>query len=468
MHELLKLGSSELVKLIQTGEYSCRDAARAALDQLDEMQYLNSLINIDVDAVMSQARHLDSLLHSGKVLPLHGLPIVIKDNIDTKDFPTTAGTPALAKNQPQENAPAVQRLVDAGVLIIGKSNLDELAGGVTNNNAFFGPARNPYNSELSPGGSSGGTAAAVSSRIVSAGLGTDTGGSSRIPASLCGICGFRPSVGRYPSDGVIGMPRSRATVGLFAGSVNDIALLDEIISRDTEHNSADLSNLRVGVPRIPFFEGLDPATGSIIEEAIEHLCVAGITIIEKNFPKAFELNDKVSFPIALYEARADLEKYVSRLRPPISLESLIAEITTPGIKELMSTVLHDVSKANKDYQHAVKELRPELFRAYDRYFDDDKLDIMIYPTTLLPARPIGQDKNIELNGEQHATFHAYARNSDPGANARIPSLSLPAGLTNDGLPVGLSIDGKRGTDRKVLSISATIQGLIPSIPPPPL
>ena len=465
MHELLNLTAVKLIKKIQTGAFSSREVAEISLNRLDKMQYLNTVINIDPDAVMSQAQHLDSLLQSDKVLPLHGLPIVIKDNIDTKDFLTTAGTPALTNNLPQKNATAVQRLVDAGVLIIGKSNLDELAGGVTNNNTFFGPVRNPYNPELIPGGSSGGTGAAVSARIVPAGLGTDTGGSARIPASLCGVCGFRPSVGRYPSDGVIGMPRSRATIGLLARTVEDIALLDEVISRDTEHNSIDLSKLRVGVPYIPFFEGLDSATEYIIQETLEHLRIDGIKIIEKNFPTVFELNDKISFPIALYEARVELEKYVSRLRPPISLESLIEEMATPGIKELMSTVLHDVAKANEGYQHAVKEIRPELFRAYDRYFEDDNLDIMIYPTTLLPARPIGQDEYVELNGEQQLTFHVYTRNCDPGANARIPSLSLPAGITKDGLPVGLSIDGKRGSDRKLISISVALQGLIPPIPP---
>ena len=468
MHEMLKLSAVELIEELKTGTPSVSEVAEIVLKRLDKMQYLNTVINIDTDAVMSQAQGLDKLLKNAEALPLYGLPIVIKDNIDTRDFLTTAGTPALANNRPQRNASAVQRLVEAGVLIIGKSNLDELAAGVTSNNAFYGPVRNPYNPELIAGGSSGGTGAAVSARIVPAGLGTDTGGSARVPASLCGVCGFRPSVGRYPGDGVIGMPRSRASIGLFARVVDDIALLDGIISRDSEHNSIDLSNLRVGVPRVPFFEGLDSVTDDIMQEALEHLRIAGITFIEKNFPKAFELNDKVSFPLALYEARVELEKYVSKLQSPISLERLIAEIASPGIKKLMSTVLHDVAKADRDYQHAVKELRPELFRRYDRYFDEDKLDIMIYPTTLLPARPIGQDEYVEVNGEQLATFHAYARNNDPGANARIPSLSLPAGMTKDGLPVGLSIDGPRGDDRRLLQIGMMIQKALPAIPSPPL
>lgn len=468
MHELLKLGAVELTKEIQTGALSSCKVAKAALDRLDQMRCLNTVVNIDPETVLAQARQLDKRFHDGDVLPLHGLPIVIKDNIDTKDFFTTAGTPTLAKNRPKENARAVQRLLEAGVLIIGKSNLDELAGGVTNNNAFFGPVRNPYNPELISGGSSGGTAVAVSARIVPTGLGTDTGGSSRIPASLCGVCGFRPSVGRYPGEGVIGMPVSRATIGTFARSVHDIALLDTFICQDNTDESFDPGKLRIGLPRIPFFEDIDLATAKVIEDAIECLGSAGLTIIEKDFANALELNDRVSFPVALYEARLELERYAARLEPTLTLEKLIKEIATPGVNRLMRTMLDDVGKARENYEHAVREYRPQLCRAYNHYFMEDDLDAMIYPTTLLPASPIGEDDYVELNGEKQSTFHCYARNCDPGANAGIPSLSIPAGITKDGLPVGLSIDGKRGDDRKVLDVGASLHNLIPSIPPPPL
>lgn len=468
MNELFRLSAVELIGKIRSGNVSVTEIASLTLTRFHELQHLNTLVNTNENAVMVQARHLDKLRQGGNILPLHGLPIVIKDNIDTKDFITTGGTPALAHNQPQNNANVVQELVDAGALLIAKANLDELAGGVTGNNAFSGAIHNPYNTEFTAGGSSGGTAAAISAHLIPVGLGTDTGGSVRIPASLCGICGFRPTVGRYASDGVIGMPRSRATIGTFARAVEDLALLDELVSKDPSHASVNLADLRFGLPRLPFFEDIDSGTEKLMHETIGLLRSAGVTIIEKDFPRAFELNDKISFPIALYEARVELEKYVAAMRVPIILEKLIDEMATPDIKQLMSTVLHDVARADEDYQHAVQVLRPQLFQAYDAYFDDDNLDAMIYPTTLTQAVPIGQDEHIEVNGKQIPTFQAYARNSDPGANARVPSLSMPIAMTDEGMPVGMSIDAKRGNDKRLLAVSTAVKTLLPAIPVPAL
>jgi len=466
MSNLLLPNATELLKEIQSGNVSSVEIARLALQRAQDFQSLNAVLHIDKDIVTARAKELDELFKKNELLPLHGLPIVIKDNIDTKDFLTTAGTPALALNQPPNNAPVVQRLLDAGVLIIGKSNLDELAGGITGNNPLFGPIRNPYSPELMAGGSSGGSAAAVSAGIVPIGIGTDTGGSARIPASLCGVCGFRPSVGRYSADGVIGIPRSRATIGIVAPTVENIALLDAVITLDSETEEFDLTGLRIGIPYDPFFKGLDSATEKLVHAAIADLRKSGVTIIEKNFSRVFELNDRITFPVALHDSRVELEKYLSDRHPTITLTSLIEQMATAGIRELMATMLTDVAAAEKAYRQAIGKFLPELLRAYDDYFNDDKLDAMIYPTTLAPARPIGQDDNIEIDGEEVPTFHAYARNCDPGANARIPSLSLPVGMTAEGLPVGMSIDGRRGSDRSLLGICAAISRLFPTIPSP--
>ena len=167
---------------------------------------------------------LDRKIEQGEHLLLHGIPILVKDNINTVDFLTTGGTPALANHQPSADAGVITRLKNAGALIVGKTNMHELAFGITSNNAFTGAVHNPYDRKLITGGSSGGSAAAVSAHIVPVSLGSDTGGSNRIPASLCGVCGFRPTTGRYPGDGLINLSKTRDTVGIFAHSVSDIAL----------------------------------------------------------------------------------------------------------------------------------------------------------------------------------------------------------------------------------------------------
>src|SRR5262249_37847638 len=176
---------------------------------------------------------------------LDGVPLIIKDNIDTADYPTTAGTPALARHRPKQNAAVVTRLIDAGALVLGKANVQELAFGPTSTNAAFGPVHNPYDATRIPGGSSGGTGAAVAARLAPAGLGTDTGGSIRVPASLCGVVGFRPSMLRWPQAGIVPISHTRDTAAPLARSVADCALLDGAVTGGASGiAAADLPGLR--------------------------------------------------------------------------------------------------------------------------------------------------------------------------------------------------------------------------------
>ena len=169
----------------------------------------------------------------GPLGPLHGVPLALKDNLDTADMPTTGGTPGLRGSRPARNAPVVQRLLDAGAIVFGKANLHELAYGITNNNAGFGAARNPYDRTRIPGGSSGGVGAAVGARIVPGGIGSDTGGSVRVPAALCGIVGFRPTTGRWPQAGIVPISHTRDTAGPMTRSVADCVLLDRVVTGAT-------------------------------------------------------------------------------------------------------------------------------------------------------------------------------------------------------------------------------------------
>ena len=218
---------SEAAAAIARGELSALAYAEALLACAAERRALNAFIHHDADGVRAAARAADAARRDGASLgPLHGVPLALKDNLDTAGMPTTGGTPGLRRHRPMQNAPVVQKLLDAGAIAFGKANLHELAYGITNNNGGFGAARNPYDAARIPGGSSGGVGAAVGARIVPAGIGTDTGGSVRIPAALCGIVGFRPTTGRWSTAGVVPISHTRDTPGPMARSVADCVLLD--------------------------------------------------------------------------------------------------------------------------------------------------------------------------------------------------------------------------------------------------
>lgn len=203
MAAISELGVREAAEAIRTGELMAEALAEALLARCASASSLNAFISLEPDSVRAAARRADQhRRRGGRLGPLHGVPLALKDNIDTADFPTTAGTPGLATHRPKRNAAIVQQLLDAGALVLGKANLQELAYGPTSNNAAFGPARNPYDRTRIPGGSSGGTAAAVAARLAPAGLGTDTAGSVRVPGALCGIVSFLPApcAGRRPAS----------------------------------------------------------------------------------------------------------------------------------------------------------------------------------------------------------------------------------------------------------------------------
>ena len=190
------------------------------------------------------------------------MPLALKDNLDTAEMPTTGGTPGLRGHRPKHNAPVVQKLLDAGAIAFGKTNLHELAYGITNNNAAFGAARNPYDRTRIPGASSGGVGVAVAARMAPGGIGSDTGGSVRIPAALCGIVGFRPTTGRWSQAGIVPISHTRDTAGPMTRSVADCALLDHVVTGSALPPAASLKGLRLGVPRAHFWDPLDREVGA--------------------------------------------------------------------------------------------------------------------------------------------------------------------------------------------------------------
>ena len=449
------------------GELSALAYAEALLARAADRRTLNAFIHHDADAVRQAARAADAARGDGRSLgPLHGVPLALKDNLDTAGMPTTGGTPGLRGHRPARNAPVVQKLLDAGAIVFGKANLHELAYGITNNNGGFGAARNPWDPSRIPGGSSGGVGTAVGARIVPAGIGTDTGGSVRIPAALCGIVGFRPTTGRWSTEGVVPISHTRDTPGPMARSVADCVLLDSVVTSSRAAPVANLKGLRLGVPRALFWEGLDAETGRLMEQTLRSLSRAGVVLVEGDIADVGRLDNEAGFPIALYETVEDLDRYLAGHGSPLQYRELVAQCGSPDVAGLLQSLHGEGAVPEAAYRHALQVLRPQLQAAYRDHFRRHDIAAVVFPTTPLPAAPIGDDETVELNGARVPTFPTFIRNTSPGSVAGIPGISLPAAMTAAGLPLGLELDGPEGSDGALLAIAAAVEAALPPMPAP--
>jgi mandelamide amidase len=470
MLALAELGAAEAAAAIRAGDISAQALADALLDRCTRAASLNAFISLDPDAVRAAARSADQQRQRGERLgPLHGVPIALKDNFDTADFTTTAGTPALAAHRPTRNAAVVQRLLDAGALILGKANMQELAFGPTSNNAAFGPVRNPYDRSRIPGGSSGGTAALVAARLAPAGLGTDTGGSVRVPASLSGVVGFRPTTLRWPQDGIVPISHTRDTAAPIARCVADCALLDGIVTGGpTSLAPIRLEGLRLGVPRGHFWDDLDAEVEAILADALARLAAAGVVLVEGDMVDVAALDAAAGFPVALYEFVTDLDRYLAGHATGLDFAGVAAQVQSPAVKKVVDALLGADAVPEAVYREALIKHRPALQDAYRRYFAERGVAAMVFPTTPLPAAKVGEDDTVLLNGKAVPTLATYIRNLGPGSAAGIPGLSLPAGMTSAGLPIGIAIDGPQGADQQLLTICLAIESALPRLPAPRL
>ncbi|VTU13805.1 Mandelamide hydrolase [Variovorax sp. SRS16] len=456
-----ELGIVELQRALAQRDLSCADHVEALIARTEAAAGLNGYVDFDPAPLRAQARQADAQRAAGTALPLLGIPIALKDNIDTADLPTSAGTGALRGKRPKADAEIVRRLKAAGAIVAGKANMHELAFGITCNNAVTGAARNPWAPDRIPGGSSGGSAVVVAAGLVPAAIGTDTGASVRLPAALCGVAGLRPTVGRVPGRGIAPIASTRDTAGPIARSVADLALLDAVLTGDaTPVPDASLAGLRLGIPRERFWGELDAPVAAVMDDALQRLRAAGAVLVEVALPGLDALNDATGFPVALFEFLDEMPRYLRDAGHGVDIAQLLAGIGSPDVAGILRPLLAGGAIPEAVYRGAL-ETRGQLQRLYRDTFESNAVRALVFPTSPLTARPIGQDETVEFHGRQVPTFLAFIRNTDPGSNAGIPGISLPAGIASDGLPVGLALDAPAGSDRQLLGIAAAIERVLP-------
>jgi Asp-tRNA(Asn)/Glu-tRNA(Gln) amidotransferase A subunit family amidase len=470
--QLCNLGAVEAVAHMSQGALSAEKYAQALLARCRSADALNAFITLEPAKVLEDARARDRERLAGtKPGPLFGLPVPVKDSVNTRDYPTTAGTPALRHFRPAEDAPVVAALRGAGALVLGKTNLHELSYGWTSNNQAFGAVRNPYDPSRIPGGSSGGTAAAIAARIAPLGIAEDTEGSIRVPAAFCGVVGFRPTTGRYSTLGCVPISPLFDQVGPLARSVGDVVLFDSVVTQTWRKlDAAQLMGTRLGVVRDYWFTDLDPEVERLTDLALAQLKEAGAQIIETQMPGLAGLIDLTTYDIQNHDVRIALAHYLEMYGAGMDLDTLVAQ-ASPDIQQLFR---RDVMPgganfvAEPKYAAARDRYLPALRRLYREYFDRTGVSAMVFPTTLVPPPRIGEETMLEVRGRKIPFDTAVARNIAPGSTAGLPGLVIPVGLTHTGLPVAIELDAPAGADRALLAIGLGIERVLRPLPAPRL
>jgi mandelamide amidase len=469
---MIELSATDAVAAMRSGAMTALDYADALLARCAQGAALNAFITLDPEAVRAAARAADAHRAAGGVLgPLHGLPIPVKDSINTAGIQTTVGTKALRGWVPARDATTVARLKAAGAIVLGKTNIHELSFGWTSSNLEFGAVRNPYDTARIPGGSSGGTAAAVAARMAPLGVAEDTQGSIRVPAALCGIAGFRPTTGRYPSDGTAPITLLFDQIGPHARCVADLALFDAVVGGDTAPiEPASLAGVRFGIDRDFFFAGIDAEVARLTESALDRLVAAGATIVEMPVP-GIDGVVPVAMAIQVHDVVASLERYLAESGAPVDFATLYAGVSADVGSVFAQVALHDAPGAIGEavYAAARDQARPAMQRAVAAWFADNRIDAMIFPATMVAATPVGDEGNVDIGGSRVAFATAIARNITPGSTLGLPGLVLPCGLTRDtGLPVAIEMDGPAGSDRRLLAIGMAVEAVLGRLPAPEL
>ncbi|MGB6356990.1 MAG: amidase family protein, partial [Steroidobacteraceae bacterium] len=421
---LSNLGAAEAVAHMSQGAFTSERYAQALLARCRSAHALNAFITLEPARVLEDARARDrERLAGAPPGPLFGLPMPVKDSVNTREYPTTAGTPALRHFRPAQDAPVVAALRGAGALVLGKTNLHELSYGWTSNNLAFGAVHNPYDPPRIPGGSRGGTAAAVAARLAPLGIAEDTEGSIRVPAAFCGIVGFRPTTGRYSTHGCVPISPLFDQVGPHARSVADICLFDSVVANDWQKlEAAQLQGLRLGVVRDYWFTELDPEIQRLTELALARLKESGVQIVETQLPGLAALIDVITNAVQNHDVRGALAHYLKQYGAGVDFDTVVAQASPDIQRVFRSDVLPGGANfvAETAYTAARDRYLPQLRRLYQEYFARTGVAAMVFPTTLVPAPRIGQESTVEAGGRSLPFATAVARNIAPGSTAGLP------------------------------------------------
>ncbi|HWZ98363.1 MAG TPA: amidase [Candidatus Dormibacteraeota bacterium] len=450
--DLAFLSIPELGRLFRSRKLSPVELVKHFLTRVEQLNpELNAYLTITSELALAQARKAEEELFAPRGRksrrdrgPLHGIPVSLKDNIRTAGIRTTAGAKFLKDFIPEKDAQIVTQLKAAGAIILGKTNLHEFAYGVTSNNPHYGPTRNPWDTARIPGGSSGGAAAAVAAGLCVAAIGTDTGGSIRIPASLCGVVGFKPTLNAVPVDGVVPLSPTLDCVGPLARSVEDAELvLDAVLERRKEKTPRRKQKFTLGIPKEFFFDVLSTEVQTAFESSLKALRKAGCKAKEISIPLLDNTEDSGN-NIAWAEAThyhqqmgwfpKNSSEYGEDVRARLEI----------GTRVTATTYLEALA------------LRVKFIQQFHSAIADADVDALVVPTTPIAAPLIGEESTT-INNKDHATRALLLRLNRPANLAGVPAISIPCGLTPSRFPLGLQFIGTQASESLLAQIASAFE-----------
>ncbi|VAW67490.1 Aspartyl-tRNA(Asn) amidotransferase subunit A @ Glutamyl-tRNA(Gln) amidotransferase subunit A [hydrothermal vent metagenome] len=464
---------SELSAMLEAGEVSSVQLTEHFLQRIKTHdEQLNCFITVTEKQALKAAAEADEQRKAGHAGPLTGIPIAHKDIFCTKGIKTTCGSKMLDNFESPYNATVVEKMQQAGVVMLGKTNMDEFAMGSSNETSFYGPVKNPWNTQAVPGGSSGGSAASVAARLTPASTGTDTGGSIRQPASLCGITGLKPTYGRVSRYGMIAFASSLDQAGPMAQSAEDCALLlnamsgfdakdSTSIEKDVPDYRANLNNpldgLKIGLPEEYFGEGLNEDIKKIVHDAVNEYKSMGAEIIDISLPNT-HLAVPVYYVVAPAECSSNLSRFDGvrfghRCEDPKDLEDLYKRSRGEGFgEEVKNRILMGTYALSAGYYDAYYIKAQKIRRLISNDFSEafKKVDVIMGPASPETAFNIGE-KSDDPVSMYLSDIYTIAVNL-----AGLPGMSLPAGFS-DGLPVGLQIIANQFEESQLLNVAHQYQ-----------
>lgn len=387
---------------------------------------------------------------------LRDIPIVIKANIAVEGLPHCGACPALEDNIAAQSAPAVQRLLDAGATIVGQANMHELAFGITSHNLYHGPVGNPANPAHMSGGSSGGTAAAVASGAIPMGLASDTGGSGRLPAAMCGCVGFRPTHGRYPAPGVLTLSTSFDTVTPMAGNVAGVALLDAVLSGAPTQSPRAGEQLTLGIVQDALWEGVDLPMAKACQDRLDRLANTGtVTLVTKTAPTLRDLCAEIAMGIVLFETKVFWDAFLAK--KGTNMTAFIDQIASPDVAGVFKLIVGGAAPTEDIYRDMVEVKRIAIRKQLSALLAD--VDGLVMPTLVTTAPCIGETETCRINGIEVPLFDAMTARALVASISGNPSITLPAGQIG-GLPIGFEIIGRHSEDAALLDVAARVEFLL--------